>query len=373
VEAELKIHSRPARRLVATTLLAALAVLVFAVASARAGVPRSFFGVAPQTPLGSADFDRMGRGKVGTLRILVNWGSIDPSSAAGDDNWSTIDPIVAGAARNGVEVLPFLFGTPQWVAEGLDGHSCGSGCGIFAPSSSGALDAWANFVGAAVARYGPNGDFWAENPTLPKVPIDAWQIWNEQNSSSFYKPKPRPKSYAKLLKAAHDAIRARDGSADIVLGGMAQLSGSKKATPASKYLKKLYKVQGVKKSFDGVAAHPYGAKLKATVETVDLFRAAMKKGHDSGADLWITEIGAGSKKGGNPLNRGTKGQAKLLKDTFKYFKKKRRKLNVKNVDWFSWMDSSTSICAWCSSSGLFKSGLVEKPSWRAFTKFTGGS
>jgi hypothetical protein len=89
--------------------------------------------------------------------------------------------------------------------------------------------------------------------------------------------------------------------------------------------------------------------------------------------MWITEIGWGSAKGGNPLNRGTQGQAQRLKQSFKYLQKKRNKLNLETVTWFSWMDSTTSICDWCAKSGLFKAGLVEKPAWRAFTKFTGGS
>ena len=39
--------------------------------------------------------------------------------------------------------------------------------------------------------------------------------------------------------------------------------------------------------------------------------------------MYVTEVGAGSASGGNPLNRGTKGQAKLLKQIYKYFLKQR--------------------------------------------------
>jgi Glycosyl hydrolase catalytic core len=358
------------------TLIAVLgAVLAFtAGSSALAKAPRSFYGVSSQTPLTTTDFDRMGQGNVGTVRITLSWAGIDPSAAPGDYNWGSTDAIVADAARNGISVLPFLFATPDWVARDLDGRNCGGGtCALFAPSSPGAIDAWSAFVREAVARYGPNGAFWAANPGLPRLPITAWQIWNEQNSSSFYKPKPNVGKYVKLLRASDAAIASVDTGAELVLGGMAELAGSKKAVPGSKYLQKLYRKKGAKRYFDGVAPHPYGAKLKKVQEQIDLVRETMKRGGDRGADLWITELGWGSARSGNPLNRGPKGQATNLQQAFKYFTKRRGRLNAQTVIWFSWMDSQTRICAWCPTSGLFTSQLTPKRSWQAFTKFTGGS
>jgi polysaccharide biosynthesis protein PslG len=357
-----------------TLIVAIAALLSIAVGSSASGaVPRSFYGVASQTPLTTVDLDRMGQGNVGTLRIILDWSGVDPSPAADDYNWAPIDAVVADAARNGISVLPFLFGTPQWVARDLDGRNCTSKCGLFAPSKPAAIDAWAAFLRDAVARYGPNGAFWVANPGLPQVPITSWQIWNEQNSSSFYRPRPNPKKYVKLLEASNEAITSLDPAADVILGGMAELAGSRKATPGARYLDKLYARKGAKKHFDGVALHPYGAKLKAIEEQVNLFRKAMKRGRDGGADLWITELGWGSARGGNPLNRGPQGQATRLKQAFKYFTKRQNRLNVRAVVWFSWMDSAAKICAWCPKSGLFDQQLAPKRSWRAFIKFTGGS
>jgi polysaccharide biosynthesis protein PslG len=361
-----------AARLAIAALLAVGAIGLWA-GSAQA-VPKTFFGVVPQTSLGTADYDRMGQGKVGLLRMQLNWSASDPTPAPDDYDFRAFDPIVANAARNKIRILPFVYGTPSWVANGLDGFNCsGASCATFAPKSGAARAAWADFVSAAVARYGPNGTFWKENPTLPQKPIKAWQIWNEQNSPSFYAPKPNAKAYVKLLKSSKKAIRPQDRSADIVLGGMAELAGVKSAIKGSKYLRKLYKVKGAKKNFDGVAPHPYGARVKKVSQQIDLIRKELRKGGDPKAELWVTELGWSSEKGGNPLNRGPKGQATRLKQAFKYFKKNRRKLHVETVNWFSWMDSPTSICKWCADSGLFKAGLVEKPAWRAFTKFTGGS
>ena len=359
------------RALVVLSLALAASVALLAPALSEAKPPRTFFGVAPQTTLGSADFARMKQGKVGTLRIPFSWPAVQPAGPGGFD-WSTIDPLVAGAASNGVTVQPFLSGSPFWIAH-LDGHSCsGSECTAFAPAGDAGLSAWSGFVSAAVERYGPGGSFWAANPDVPQVPITVWQIWNEQNSPAFYAPKPSPKAYAKLLAAAAGAINARDASAEIVLGGMARLQGVKAAIPAADFLSKLYKVHGAKKNFDAVGVHPYGSRVKAIVEQVDAIRNTLVKRHDRKAGLYVSEIGWGSKKGGHALNVGAKGQANRLKESFKYFTKNRRKLHIQAVDWFSWMDSPTTICKWCPSSGLFKAGLVAKPSWKAYTKFTGG-
>jgi len=154
---------------------------------------------------------------------------------------------------------------------------------------------------------------------------------------------------------------------------MAELAGSKKAIAGSEYLAQLYDVKGASKTFDGVAPHPYGKSINKVSGQIDLYRDVIKKAHDKNVGMWITEIGAGSAKGGNPLNVGDKGQAKLLKKIYKYFLKQRNKLHVEQVDWYSWQDATPSICSWCGSSGLLEASGSPKPSFGAFTKFTGGS
>lgn len=374
---------RSASRLRAMLLVVAmLATSVFvaltAASAAQAAVPRSFFGVVPQAPLSGADLDRMGQGAVGTLRFEIFWSGVDPTAAPGDYNWSGPDAVIGNAARNGIQALPFIFSTPQWVAE-LDGRNCDpESCLPFAPRKPAALKAWKAFLSDLAKRYGPNGEFWAVNPTIPEKPIRVWQIWNEQNSPSFFKPKPDVPAYAKLLRSAHDAITAVDRRAEIVLGGMfgTPLGGRKPGISAWDFLAKLYDVKGSKKSFDGVAPHPFGAKLEKVVVQIDLLREEMVAARDAGSDLWITEIGWASGGAPNPLNRGIQGQADRLRETFGYFKRKRSKLNIRNVDWYSWRDNSNSsagLCEWCPKSGLFNEDLTSKPSWDAFTGFTGGS
>ena len=347
--------------------------------TAQAAVPAEFYGVTPQRPLGSADVDRMGQAQVGTLRFEVSWALIDPTSAPGDYNWAATDALVADAARNGIELLPFVYSTPTWVATELDRHNCsGAECYPFAPRSTPAKRAWETFLRDLVLRYGPNGEFWTLNPTLPRDEIRTWQLWNEQNSPSFYKPKPKAKAYAKLLDAASRGIRSADGGAEIVLGGMfgTPLGGRKPGISAWRFLEGLYNVKGAKKNFDGVAPHPYAAKLKKVKAQVNLIRDEMRAGRDRNADLWITELGWGSGGPKNPLNRGPQGQAQRLKQGFKFFERKRRAWNVSSVVWYSWQDNlgaDAGLCVWCPQSGLLNESGGEKPSYRAYVKLTGGS
>ena len=68
---------------------------------------------------------------------------------------------------------------------------------------------YAKFMSQLIARYGPKGSFWTANPTVPKVPIRKWQLWNEQMAPWFWDSKPWAKSYTKMLKVTYRAIHKR--------------------------------------------------------------------------------------------------------------------------------------------------------------------
>jgi hypothetical protein len=352
----------------------ALGALSLAPAAQAAKAPADFYGVVPQTTIFGSDLQRMGTAKVGVMRIIMNWGAIDQTSADNDNNWSSIDALMIGAAQNGIEIQPFIFGTPAWVAQTLDNRSCtGFDCATFAPKSPEAIAAWQKFTTEAVQRYGPGGTFFQENPGVPNLPIKDWQAWNEMNSKSFFAPKPSTKQYASMVKAFDTAVKSVDPSANTLLGGIPELAGSRKAIPGDEYLADFYDIKGISKSFDGVAIHPYGSTIKKVQSSTELFADVIKQARDKKVGLWVTEIGAGSKNGGNALNKGKKGQATLLTDSYKYFEKARKKYNIQAVDWFSWQDQQTAICSWCASSGLLTTTGGTKPSLKAFVKLTGGS
>jgi hypothetical protein len=342
------------------------------------GVPPTFFGMQPQEPLTAEDYSRMAEGNVGSIRMFVPWGLIDPTEAGGDYEWGPYDDEVLGAAREGIDILPFLFGSPTWVSQGLDGNKCETDCDRYAPRSDEALRAWRDFVAAAVDRYGPQGSLWADHPDITARPIRTWQIWNEQNSPTFYLPAPDPDGYAKLLDAASEEIRTRDPGAQVLIGGMFEtpLGGEPPAYLASEFLHRLYEIEGPDGSFTGVASHPYAAHLEKVELQVELLYDEILAAGDADATLWITELGwASDGPEDAPLVRGLEGQAESLTEAYTYFLDRREEWNVQAIYWYSWHDTETQICDWCPGSGLFEAGepLEPKPAWEAFTSFTGGS
>ncbi len=223
-------------RIPAAIVLACLAVLMPAASVAGApsvATPKGFFGVAPQTALSEEDTRHMVAGGIESVRLPVSWGAVQPTRNGGYD-WSEIDATVEVASRAGLRVLPFLWGTPGWLA----------GKPTTLPlNNSTQRAAWAAFVGAAVKRYGPGGEFWAthahegvyyEAPIRPPLPIRTWQIWNEANFFYFAYP-VSPSRYAQLLKLSSQVIKGLDPSAKVILTGLfgKPTAGGKRGMPAS--------------------------------------------------------------------------------------------------------------------------------------------
>lgn len=342
---------------------------------APAQAPQEFFGVVPQSALTTEDIARMGEGNVGTIRIVVPWQVIAPEGPDQPD-YSYLDPVVLEAAKQGIEVLPTLSGTPDWVAHNLDQSPCDIDCANYPPRTDAALEAWKEYVGQMVERYGPDGEIWAENPDVPDDPIHSWQIWNEQNSPTFFQPKPDPEVYANLLKPAAAAIHSRDPDGEVILGGMFATpnGGERPAYSSWQFLRKLYAIPGTRDSFDAIAAHPYSPHLNKIRDQVSLLRDEVARADDD-AEMWITEVGASSSDGANPLDRGPEGQAEVLQDVYDFFVDRREAWDIQAVTWYSWRDGVDASCEWCQYAGLFPADSLEspKPAWQAFVGFTGGT
>jgi hypothetical protein len=362
-------------------LAAALMIGAPGRAAAPAKPPRDFFGVVSQTrSLSAGDFDRMGRARVGMVRAALPWQEVDPSPAPGDYEWARFDAIVAGAARRGISVLPTVYTVPQWVshvAEHCNGPANGP-CSITPPHTTYGLSLWRTFLAEAVGRYGPDGRFWAAHPHLRYEPITAWQIWNEENSPGFFQPRPNPSRYANLLRAASEAIRGQDPGAQVVIGGLFgyPLKGRDGGLRATEYLHDLYAIPDIGAAFDGVAVHPYASRIAGVEGQMRRINHIIHRAHDEQAQIWVTEIGWGSANGPEPLNRGRRGQAKRLRQAFRFFEAKRKAMRIHSVLWYAWQDvpAHDALCKWCARSGLFAVGPLErpKPAFRAYTAFTGG-
>lgn len=357
--------------------LVAVAMLSAAFAASAAAVPAGFWGVVPQGLPSTEQFQRLKRGGVGSVRMPVSWAVVQPVQGVAPD-WSSVDPLVAGAASSGISVLPFVYGAPTWaVPADRRWHSPKN-----LPVRSGVQRAgWQAFLAQAVQRYGPQGTFWAENPTVPRAPLRTWQIWNEQNFKYFV-AKPDPAEYGKLLKLSASTIKAADPGAKLVLGGMFARpnEATKNFKPpqayfAADFLQQMYeKTPGIKSKFQGVALHPYTGNYKRLTPYIEEFREVLTANHDAGKPLWITELGWSSDKAAlnDSFAKGPKGQVTQLKGAFSLLRAHQAKWRLRGVYWFSVEDGSTAACNFCGGSGLFGPGFVPKPSWAAFVRFAGG-
>jgi hypothetical protein len=356
--------------------LLALAAALAAPAAAEA-LPRTFFGIAPMTVPTDTDAAYMKAGRIGSVRWPVNWDVVQPTANGGYD-WSSVDAAVTAAARQGLKVLPFLYGTPHWIA----------GKPTTMPIDSGrARRAWIAFVEEAVGRYGPGGVFWAEHapavaaknnvPAIPRpIAIRTWQIWNEANFFYFAFPVSTGR-YARLLKLTQPVIKGADPKARIILSGLFgdPDEGGKRGMDATDFLARLYRVPGIERYFDAVALHPYAFHVEDLELLTEEMREVIVDNRDRRTNLYITEMGWGSQNDPNVVafEQGIQGQARELRGAYRYLIGNRRRLNLKGAYWFSWKDLR-GLCNFCDSVGLFREGekFKPKPAWRAFVSLTGG-
>jgi hypothetical protein len=356
-----------------------------------AGVPKGFFGMVPQTALVEKDFEYMKAGGIEAVRIPVLWSAIQPKRKEVYE-WGPWDGLMEMAAKNGLEILPFMVASPSWLVKKyttLPIHNAAQ------------RKAWTKFLEASVKRYGPNGEFWKEHapatiraekekqskgpvyeipgahltPIAKPAPIRTWQIWNEANFFYFAYP-VSPHDYARLLKLSTPAIKRANPSAKVILTGLfgQPTAGAKRGMPAAEFLEQIYRVPGIKSYFDGVALHPYAIDSEQLEELVEEFHQVTVDNHDR-VPLYITEMGWGSQNDFHidAFEHGIQGQVEELKAAYAYLLANRARLDLKSVYWFSWKDLPES-CAFCDSVGLFKSGsgFRPKPSWNAFVHITHG-
>jgi hypothetical protein len=363
-------------RVFGAALSAAVVLMAFGAGSAQA-VPAKFWGVVPQATPTFEHLQRLKRGGVDSMRIPIFWAAAQPAQGAVFE-WSGVDQIVANAATTGIELLPFLYGSPSWAVPVDPRFSSPR----YLPVRTSAQKAgWKRFLREAVLRYGPNGTFWSENPGVPKRPIRVWQIWNEPNFKYFV-ARPNPAEYGKLVKLSYGAIRSADPAAQIVLGGMfakpieaLKKRGVREAYFATEFLVEMYRTTpGIKRKYHGVALHPYTGTYQRMAIYIEELRTTLRALRDAGKSLWLTEVGWSSQRGssGNSLAKGSlQGQVRQLKGAFRLVEKNQRRWKVKRVYWFAVEDQEGS-CNFCGGTGLFTEAFAPKPAWRAYVGFAGG-
>jgi len=338
--------ARPRPAALAVAFMCAVCMVVPASSSAKPAVPAGFVGVNMNSPLFPTlgvnlpnQLDTMVASGVQTIRVVFDWASAQPYR-----NWNSVpaaqrsqftrvggvptrfgdlDRLVALAAKRGLRVFPTILYTPSWDAAPSSGSS------LAIPEQDGP---YAAFCAALVRRYGPHGTFWTTHS--PSVPIRMWEIWNEPNLAFYWPEQPFEQSYVALLHAAHDAIKAADSSAQVMVGGLTNASWNA--------LSLIYSVRGAGKWFDGVALHPYTKYPAGVITILGFVRQVLIKHGGAGKSMVADEISWPSSQGidSNPagLDIGTTeaGEAKNVAAVLPLLANNRRSLHLVEFDYPTW-------------------------------------
>ena len=323
-------------------LSAAILALLLPSAAAARSVPHGFYGMvydgsvtSAPADVQSAQFSRMARSGVETLRTVFSWSDAQPVQG-GPIDFTHTDLLVGEAAAHRIDLLPVVLYAPPWARR--DSSLFNS-----PPSDNAGYTA---YLQALVARYGPSGSFWAANPALPKRPLRTWQVWNEPQLRFQWNAPGFAHDYGQLLQASYKTLKAADPGCTVVLAGATNLSWQ--------IIAQLYKQGGIHGFFDVVAVHPYTATPPHVARIVQLVRRVMRSHHDARVPIWITELGFPASKGKvrskNTLQTTPRVAASRLTKTYTLLARKRL---VSRVYWYTWSSSYRGPDIF-SFSGLFR-------------------
>jgi hypothetical protein len=256
-------------------------------------------------------------------RLIVKWPDVQPGAADWNCGaWGAYDAVVKATNDAHLRLILTPTGWPSWTDIRKNLKS--------APSDRD-VRSWTTFVQVLANRY------------APAHPL-GFEIWNEENSYSFWNPNPTPKTsaarpapnpagWARLYCAAVPAIEAASGKDPKVgLGGLAVHQNNDFFDPRTrKHLKNMKSSTFAAKAYDAVAAtckrpfdfvgyHPYAfkyycaiplkrKKLPSITNTgaiieLNVVRRIMNGKGASTTPIWNTEWGFPSRET-TRLNNGT--------------------------------------------------------------------
>ncbi|MFA4993509.1 MAG: beta-galactosidase [Candidatus Omnitrophota bacterium] len=275
---------------------------------------------------------------VGWVRVDFLWQDIEPQE--GNFDFVKYDCIVQVLRSKGIHILGILHYSADWAS------SCGEwNC----PPKDNKL--FINYTNKVIQRY--------------KDQVKYWELWNEPDSSTYWKEQDGLKSYCVLLKEVYAAAKQIDPECKILNGGIANGMSS---------INKLYD-NGAKDYFDILNIHFFEnplnpGSIKAVESYPKLAYKIMRRNGDGDKKIWITEIGCPGVKRGLKVGRWWMGknptegqQARWLKDVYTQLLKDPQ---VEKIFWAFFRDTKNHWNNGVDYFGMVRWGFSRKPSFYAY-------
>lgn len=270
--------------------VAALAcAFAFVPTSASARTPADLYGINTggilelEPDVRARHLAAMAAGGLRVARLDAPWQSAEPEAptATGEHryDWRRNDEIAASLAAHGIRWYPILAYSAKWASSRPGDH-------MAAPADPANFAAYAR---AFAARYGENGDFWHEHPELPRMPVDAYEIWNEPNAEQFWPGQDTaPERYAELFVLTRQAIREVDAHTRVVVGGLLDAN----ATDPNVFLTRMVRHRPeLRRSASAVGYHPYHQEAGAIIGGINALRRTMVQLDMAAVPIEVSEVG----------------------------------------------------------------------------------
>jgi hypothetical protein len=193
--------------------------------------------------------------------------------------------------------------------------------------------------------------------------IQAWEVWNEPNTSFSWRPAVGVAGYRDLLKKTYQGVKAANPKARVILGGLSpgNSSSTPDSIPAAEFLSLLYQ-NGAGVFFDAVSYHAYGdGPLEDWLSDALLgIRYVMAANGDTAKPIWITEMGCYTE---GPGSVSDQWQAEYLLEARSFLA---RLSYIERVYWYTLRDANASTAPEMNY-GLFRADGTPKPAVQSFS------
>ncbi|WP_320672214.1 hypothetical protein [Patulibacter defluvii] len=216
--------------------------------------------------------DRLGTSE---MRLPIGWGWVErepPSNGQHSYAWDSYDGVVLQMARRGIRVLADIDGAPKFE---VPSRCWRGGMGVGMPAHP---EWYGAFVQAFVARYGPGGTLWQENPDVTPRPVQRIELGNEQNHPyRWCTGAPNGAEYAQLVRSALDAL-GPDRQVSVITGGLYPLYAPRDdaTVPDDEFLVQMRDADPtILDDVDEIGLHDYGSQAGALAGAWAFADAAM--------------------------------------------------------------------------------------------------